>query len=89
MLIIITILWIAAWFGIGYLTRRIIDAKIKRKNEVFANLPTEVLLTHALLNPVYASHYRNLQTIMSKDKASEMIVNHMLFDMGLVGYRKI
>ena len=89
MLIIIFMLWIAVWFGIGCIVvKKIINVRVRRKNIAFANLPMEVLLAHALLSPIYASEYRSLLHSISKEEATRLVVNHMLLNMGIIGYRK-
>lgn len=61
----------------------------ERNKRAFANLPREVLLTHAQSNPVYMSHYCTMvMGGVSPERASELIVDRMLVERGLIGYRK-
>ena len=69
-------------------TKAICKARIEKRNKAFANLPREVLLQHALLNPVYSSQYHYMLTTMDENEATEIIIRRMLFDNGLIGYRK-
>lgn len=89
MLILFALLFGLVVFAITFLiTRAICNVRTERRNRAFANLPREVLLTHATMSPVYRSHYAILCTIKSKEEATELITNRMLIDMGLIGYRK-
>jgi hypothetical protein len=78
-----------AFAGTVFVVRAVCVAKIEREKRAFANLPREVLLVHAQMNPFYMSDYATMVIGgVSKERATEIITDRMLVDMGLIGYRK-
>lgn len=78
-------------FAVTYMTTQAIcKVNIKRKRRAFANLPREVLLTHAQMDPVYMSDYAIMVSGgVSKERATVLVTDRMLIDAGLIGYRKV
>lgn len=90
MFIIYSIVIGIAVFVITYMiVGAICKAKVERSKRAFANLPREVLLVHAQMNPVYLSDYATMVLGgVSSGRATEIITDRMLIDSGLIGYRK-
>lgn len=64
------------------------EAKAEEEKRAFANLPSEVLLQYVLIDPFANAEYQGLRKVMTKEKATEIAINHMLINNGLIGYRK-
>ena len=88
MIIRIILIWISMFF-IGCAIGRIIhNVRRERANKAFANLPNEVLLHHALVDPILRTRYELYRVRMTDEAATDLIVNNLLIKMGLIGYRK-
>lgn len=90
MLIIIFIIMFVVTFNIGFVGSYIIrKRKAEQRNIAFANLPTKVLFDYAMVNPFYNSDYKVMRRVMTEEEATKLVVNKMLIDNGLIGYRKV
>ena len=65
------------WYGIS-----------ERRKKAYANLPKETLLMYALMSPELHSDYWHARMVVPKDEADDLIINRLLIEQGLIGYRK-
>lgn len=89
MLIIYFIIAVLLCGMVSYMITKVIcKVKTERNNMAFANLPKEVLLQYALIDPVCSASYQRARMVMNEDVAAENAINYMLINNGLIGYRK-
>ena len=88
MIIKIIIIWIAIQI-VGGVIVGVIQAKKQERAEIeFANRPKEELLAIALQQPNLEAAYYTFSRWMSHDEAADLVINKMLIDLRIIGYRK-
>jgi len=88
MIIKIIIIWIVLQIIAGIIVG-VIQAKKQERAEIeFANKPKEELLAIALQQPNLEAAYYTFGRCMPYDEAADLVINKMLIDLRIIGYRK-
>lgn len=88
-MIIAIVIWISLALITGTATMKAIRRKQEeRANIEFANRPKEELLAIALQEYTLAEQYRAFRRCMSDEAAADFVINKMLIDLKVIGYRK-
>lgn len=88
---IIFIIWIAIQIIGGIIVAVTQHVKYKRQEQAeieFANKPKEELLAIALRQPNLEAMYYTFGRSMPYDTAADLVINKMLIDLRIIGYRK-